>query len=113
MQSRHNAWQRWMLIGISFWRQVDRPEDRATVGNDIRESAVQLEKNLRRGGFQVLLLLSVPILSMSFLIKWISARAILTSAPAARSLISAIPNPIKKNKIKFAKIAEQKIKVTE
>lgn len=24
-----------------------------------------------------------------------------------------IPNPIKKNKIKFAKIAEQKIKVTE
>lgn len=50
---------------------------------------------------------------MSFLIKWISARAILTSAPAARSLISAIPNPIKKNKIKFAKIAEQKIKVTE
>lgn len=51
MQSRHNAWQRWMLIGISFWRQVDRPEDRATVGNDIRESAVQLEKNLRRGRF--------------------------------------------------------------
>lgn len=99
-----------------FGQQVDRPEDWATVGNDIRESAVRLtktKKNLQKGGFQVLLLLSVPILSISFLIKWISARAILASAPVARSFISAIPNPIKKNKIKFAKIAEQKIKVTE
>ena len=118
MLSWHSARQWWMLRDISdFGQQVDRPEDRVTVGNDIRESAVQLRttrrKNLRKGGFQILLLLSVSILSISFLIKWISARAILTSAPVARSLISAIPNPIKKNKIKFAKITEQKIKVTE
>jgi uncharacterized membrane-anchored protein len=40
--------------------------------------------------------LSVSILSISFLIKWIGTRAILTSDPVVRSLISAIPNPIKK-----------------
>lgn len=49
MLSWHSARQWGMLRDISdFGQQVDRSEDRVTVGNDIRESAVQLTTTIRK-----------------------------------------------------------------